>query len=527
MKDFQKFLEEATVKGNPSFPGEGGKKPGEKEYLSDVEKRAKDRLGIRPEDTLRRGNRPPEKEMRLGMRLMGLLRESLEWTDGKEQQLSQLANVVFLSLYQDLVNRYEIELDIKVVKPGKVKDFMDESEDSQQDPPPRFKEVVDQDIVDEVHKRKFANLIIQGEAKNTKHILHSEEVKDGLENIYGKADADKVFKVWDEMSKIADQLDWIIPADVRAEMMEEMPDGLAGACFVDWKPKDKEEENEEEEEYTEYTGEEDEESMYSEEDEDDEAPMERFDGTPIIRARGIDFPMLLHESVKGLFEVLSLGGIPEDKRVAGVVLSNTGISDEPEDWKYGPEVASDLRNFVNKSPRINEYPNIREELFKMLVDKETMPTSKFLELMRGILSETDTARSEINRLVAKVADTIKQEKEVESKYERDMEEYERQMMEWEEYQKNKPEEEPAQEEDEIEKLIRGSQQQQQKPNDDYSTRSQRQIMDEIDSALDSGDMDKVKMLSQYLKKESKEIVLRELKMILEGKTPHTKIKKIK
>jgi hypothetical protein len=156
-----------------------------------------------------------------------------------------------------------------------------------------------------------------------------------------------------------------------------------------------------------------------------------------------------------------------------------------------------------------------------------MPTSKFLELMRGILSETDTARSEINRLVAKVADTIKQEKEVESKYERDMEEYERQMMEWEEYQKNKPEEEPAQEEDEIEKLIRGSQQQQQKPNDDYSTRSQRQIMDEIDSALDSGDMDKVKMLSQYLKKESKEIVLRELKMILEGKTPHTKIKKIK
>jgi hypothetical protein len=99
-------------------------------------------------------------------------------------------------------------------------------------------------------------------------------------------------------------------------------------------------------------------------------------------------------------------------------------------------------------------------------------------------------------------------------------------MEWEEYQKNKPEEEPAQEEDEIEKLIRGSQQQQ-KPNDDYSTRSQRQIMDEIDSALDSGDMDKVKMLSQYLKKESKEIVLRELKMILEGKTPHTKIKKIK
>jgi hypothetical protein len=35
-------------------------------------------------------------------------------------------------------------------------------------------------------------------------------------------------------------------------------------------------------------------------------------------------------------------------------------------------------------------------------------------------------------------------------------------------------------------------------------------------------MNKVKMLSQYLKKESKEIVLRELQMIFEGKNPHTK-----
>lgn len=531
LKDFNKFFEEATVKGNPAFPGEGDKKPGEKQYLSDVEKRAKERLGIRPEDTQRRTQMTPmgpmavpsEKEMRLGSRLMDLLKESLKWTAGKEQQLSELANVVFLSLYQDLVTRYEIELDIKVVKPGKVKQFMDECEDCQQDPPPQFKQVVEQDIIDEVHKRKFANLIIQGEAKNTKHILHSEEVKDGLEEIYGKEDAEKVFKIWDEMSKTADQLDWIIPADVRAEMMEQMPDGLAGACFVDWKKKEEEsqeEEQQEEEEYTEWTGEEDEESMYSEEE--DEAPMERFDETPIIRARGIDFPMLLHESVKGLFEVLALGGIPEDKRTADIVLSNTGIEDEPEDWKYGPEVASDIRDFVNKSPRINQYPNVREELFKLMIDKETMPTSKFLELMRGILSGTEQARIEVDRLVAKVADTIKEEKDAEDKYQRDMEEYERQMKEWEEYQKRKSEEPElsAEEDDEIEKLIRGTQKQE--VSNDYSTWSEKELMDEIDIALDKGDMEKVKILSKYLKKESKQVVLNELRLILEKRNPHSK-----
>ena len=527
MKNFQKFLEEATVKGNPAFPGEGGKKEGEKEYLSDVEKRAKQRLGIRPEDTQRRTQMTPmgpmpvptEKEMRLGGRIMELLKKSLRFTSGKEEQLSQLANVVFLSIYQDLVTRYEIELDIKIVKPGKVKQFMDECEDCEQDPPPQFKELTEEDIRNEVHKRKIANLIIQGEAKNTKHILHSDEVKEGLEEIYGKKDAEEIFNIWDEMTKVADQLDWIIPADVRAEMMEQMPDGLAGACFVDWKPKGVQAAQEEEEEPQEWTGEEDEESMYSEED---ETPMERFDETPLIRARGIDFPMLLHESVKGLFEVLSLGGIPEDPRAAKIALSNTGLSDEPEDWKYGPEVASDLRDFVNKSPRINEYPNIREELFKMMVDKETMTTSKFLELMRGILSGTDAARAEVDRLVAKVADTIKEEKEALAKYERDMEEYERQMKEWEESQKRKSEEPEltTDEEDEIEKLIKGSQKVQ--TSNDYSTWSQKDLMDEIDNALDSGDLDKVKNLSQYLKKESKQLVLRELKLITENKNLHTK-----
>ena len=366
-------------------------------------------------------------------------------------------------------------------------------------------------------------MIIQGEAKNTKHILHSDEVKEGLEEIYSKEDAEEIFKIWDEMTKTADQLDWIIPAEVRAEMIEQMPDGLAGACFVDWKPKEvqaAQEEEEAQEEPQEWTGEEDEESMYSEEE--DEAPMERFDETPLIRARGIDFPMLLHESVKGLFEVLSLGGLPEDPRAAKIALSNTGLSDEPEDWKYGPEVASDLRDFINQSPRINEYPNIREEFYKMMIDKETMPTEKFLELMRGILSKTGEAKTIVDRLVSKVADMIKQEKDDQARYEREMDEYERQLKDWEEYQKS-GQQEPTEkeEEDEIEKLIRNSGKEEVSA-DDYSTWSQRELMDEIDNALDTGDMDKVKMLSQYLKKESKEVVLNELQMILERKNPHNK-----
>ena len=532
MKDFKKFLE-ASVKGNPAIPGEGDnrKKANDRPYLSEVERRAKQRIGITDADS-RRGPAPSATEAALGQRMMSLMKKSLEYTRGKEDQLSQLANVVFLSIYQELVTRYKIEIDIKIIEPGKVKEWADDQEDQEEEQPPQYKEVSEEDIKNEISKRKIANLIIQGEAKNTKHILHSDEVKEGLEEIYGREDAEKVFKIWDEMTKIADKLDWIVPAEVRAEMMEKMPEFAAGASAVGWKDKEKEEETEDqereqepqeepqEEEPQAYTGEEDEEEMYDDEEGmPDEPPMERFDKTPIIRARGIDFPMLLHEAVKGLFEALSLGGIPEDTRTAEIALSNTGLSDEPEDWKYGPEIAADLRDFVNVNTKINVYPNVREEFYKMLIDKDTMPTAEFLELMRGILLKNQEARVKVDRLIDKVIETIKLEKDEQARYDREMEEYNRQMKEWEENKgrSSSDPEIPKEVESDIDMLLRKTKEKE----EDYSTWSKREIQDEIDAALDNGDYEKVGKLTKYLK-EGKEIYLREVKMLLEGKNPHTK-----
>ena len=185
MKNFKKFLEEVTVKGNPGIPGEGGKKQGESDYLKDVESRAKQKLDIKPSDISRKDPMgrpmPSQTEIRLGRELMSLLGQSIKYTSGHEDELSELAIKIFQYMYNDLIERYEIELDIKIVKPGKVKKFMDDQEEEQENPVmPDFKEVVEEDIKNEVFKRKIANLIIQGEAKNTKHILHSDQIKEGL-----------------------------------------------------------------------------------------------------------------------------------------------------------------------------------------------------------------------------------------------------------------------------------------------------------------------------------------------------------
>ena len=58
---------------------------------------------------------------------------------------------------------------------------------------------------------------------------------------------------------------------------------------------------------------------------------------------------------------------------------------------------------------------------------------------------------------------------------------------------------------------------------DYSELTPRELTELIDDALDAGDYERVKMLSQYMK-EGKEIYLKELERINEGHNFHTRRK---
>lgn len=542
LKDFKKFLEEVDIKGNPGIPGQGDKRKGEEDYLSKVETRAKNRLGIRNSDLptpTPMGPRPSRKEMELGRRMMELLPTSIDLISGKESEISELATNIIYNLYKDIIDRYNIELDIKIIKPGKVKDFMDEGE---QEEPPQFRRIRDENTIKEIHKRKIANLITQGEAKNTKHILHLEEAKEGLKEILGNSDGEELFNVLDELSKIADTLDWIIPEEVKAQLMEIAPDGLAGACRVDWKPKETEEEEEEDNDDLISK------ALANDDDDDDEYTEDEEIGdgsTPVLRARGVDFSMLLHEAVKALFEFLSLEGLPiakgeedmdggkggpETEKLLKTIYSNTGTGDEPQDFKYGPEIAADIRDFVNKNEKIDLYPNVREELWKVMVSRKTMPTDQFLELIRGILSNTEKARTDLDIIINRVVNLIKQEKDVFNEYQKKMMEYEEEMRQYEE-EKNRTKEEEDGElatgdepDSDIDKLIKKSLY---NKNDDskgkkYSEMSPSELQKEMDDALDSENYELAGEISKYMTKESKMVYSNELKIINEKLNPHTK-----
>lgn len=476
MKNFKKFLEEVTIKGNPGVPNEGDKQPGDKNYLSDIERRAKDRMGLT-------GREHPSQ---LGPRMMQLLQTSLQMTRGKEEELEKLATDVILDNFSDILG--DVELDIKLVRSGQeVANFMNEESDEQPEMP-SFRQITDPELIKRIHKAKLGNVIIQGEAKNTKHILHKEEVKGAINEIFGEQRGGEIFRTWDELSKLADKMDWIIPIEVKADMMERSPQGMAGAVKVDWTPKkDKDEEPSDDQDFN-----------------DEEENNEEESYTPVIRARGIDFPMLLHEAVKGIFELIasiSQPGMDADEKeiemAETVKINVSSFEDEAEDFRTGPEIAADFRDFINKNVKSSYTPNMRAFIFGKMMDPNYMTTDEFLNLFRGVLNETPEARTKIDDMIDEVVQELKSYElgEILPGYD-DNDEYEL------------PQETPVIDDVEDEEV-------------DYSQLPQRRIQELIDDALDSGDYDEVKRLSQFLK-EGKQIYLRELERINESSSYHTR-----
>lgn len=488
MKSFQKFLEEVTIKGNPAIPGEDGKKPGDKDYLRDVESRAKGRLGISGR----------EHPMQFGGRLMQLLSQSQRVTRGREEELEELAKEIILQNYGEILDG--VELDIKLVRSGQqIAQFMQDCNSEQEDQEaPQMRQIKDPATINKIHKAKLGNNIIQGEAKNTKHIIATEEVKDGLIEIFGPQ-ADQILDMWKEMSNLADKMDWIIPIEHKAGMMEQAPGGMAGAVSVDWKPKQKEDQPKEDEDEDFASKILNDLSNEEEPQEDDvEELQDEFESMqPRIRARGIDFPMLIHETVKGIYELIASVQFPSEgaseaeiQQAQTVKLNVSSFMDEAEDFRTGPEIAADFRDFINANPKAT-HPNMRAFIFGMLMDSNYISDEEFLKLFRGVLNGTPEARKKIDEMIDEVNQKLNQ-------YELG------QVIDVEE--------------PEIEIPQTSTQKQ------DYSEMSQRQIQDLIDDALDAGDMDKVRMLSQYLK-EGAQVYLSELERLNEGYIPHHKLKK--
>jgi len=102
-----------------------------------------------------------------------------------------------------------------------------------------------------------------------------------------------------------------------------------------------------------------------------------------IRARAICFPMLVHEIIKGLYELVSLQGFKGDKEAnQGVVDKVDKLEHEPHDLKYGKYIYDALNDIFAESQYSD--PRIREFFFQEVYQLED---EEFLTLIENAINE--------------------------------------------------------------------------------------------------------------------------------------------
>ena len=565
MKNYLQFLkEEVDLKGNKGI---------DDDFMKKAEDQAKQNLGVNPNTNGPVAGTDIGSLMRRSAQLLtnGLNTDQIE---ERYTKLEALAKRVIMDEYGDIIEASEkpVELLIKLIRPnqsvlGEVPnllnvpaeseekpdyseedeeqpqaqpgqedsqesqesqdqedeedDFMSffnddtDYEDQEEENPEEVEELTNRDVAMAIDKKKILNMLTQGEGKATKDIIKfSEVVESGLREILGDSYRE-LLDVWVKTSEVAHKLDWAVSDKAKGSMMKNMPGGLAGAVDLTWESVDN--------------------TFHK-----INLLTENTDFNKIvIRAYGIDFPMLLHESIKGIYMLLQSSAIKKDDEVAEEIKRATSsFKDESQDFKYGVVAQNMFRDFINACKDADKYTQMRARVFAFLsVDKDRggrYTDEQFLEITKSLFSTFDSkneagkisfvvnperfaaskAKSEIEKIIA---DIVRAE-----------DEYREELNKWEMEQRfghNQPEPQGEGEEDghpepgeeaqsEIDKLIRQTAAKEQSR--DESDLSKRELQELIDAALDEGDYDEVRRLSAFMK-EGAEIYLKEIERINESK----------
>jgi len=111
-----------------------------------------------------------------------------------------------------------------------------------------------------------------------------------------------------------------------------------------------------------------------------------------IHAQGMVFPVLIHELVKGVMEILSAHGLPEDDNVAKYVIGKADfLAAEPWDMRLGPALWERFTSLI-KSEDFHLKHNVYSEL-------AALPVNEFNRSMREVMAGTKLGHNIINELV--------------------------------------------------------------------------------------------------------------------------------
>jgi hypothetical protein len=458
---FNSFINEADLRGNIGIPGEEG---------SDRDSWL---------DKIAKGSDREAREFASQNRediqnFMGLVQKSQQLQRGKEQELSDLATAAIQELYGSLLD--DVTLDLKIETRAGVSQSMEETPTEQ----PEVEQILDTDLINQINKRKILRTIQQGKGLSVKAILNLSIFKDGLREILGTGSAEYL-ETLNKISSVAQFFDWNIPEEMQRGMWQSRQ-GFSGSCSLEFDGETSDNEEAAQQVLDDLANGDD--IINSEEAED------LISGLGVtVRARGVDLSVLIHESIKGIYMLVtqasleSLYGGDAEK----VVMNTDTLLDELQEIKYGRQMQNTFFKIVADHPKVKdvvdslintesgdmEIASFQEKVNFLFFGKIAMlgqeDASEMLTLVNAILSESSEAAEFCDPIINEVLDELNQE---------------------DEYQRSLGGDE------ETEEVSRPQSTQQ-------ATLSQAEVTDAIIDAYEKGDMEEVARLRREYLGESK------------------------
>ena len=320
-------------------------------------------------------NVTPNSFMQLQQMLMGAVQRIFQIESQNKEQLEELAVKIVkeqLSIPDDA-----LQFDAKIVGMGEIdmsgmKGGGEQEQQQQQNAEEEAaEEFEDFDI--EKEKRRFLNQLIQGASKKGHYMFHL--VEEDLNSI----DSDLI-NLYGVMMSVNDLVYWIMP-DETTMMMAQSGQGMAGKEEVD----------------------------------PDTDP-------PTVKAQGITFPVLVHELIKGVMEVLATQGLPDDPRQAQMVMdSEDTLVAEIWDLRLGPVIWEKFREAYPYELMEDDKLEVQNFLFSEFA---RMDAKELFRLSKNILAGNEEGKEGLRDIVKGILEEMKnqnyEDSEIDSDYESDV-----------------------------------------------------------------------------------------------------------
>ena len=303
--------------------------------------------------------------------LMTAVQRIFDLEDGHREDLEQLA--IDLVKQEFGIQDDDYQWDVKILdirNPEEQEEMSQKIQDMNKMPEEEQEAAVEEaienlnDIELEKYKRRFMNAIVQGSAQKMNQSYYL--VQDRLNTIHPD-----LLNLYGTMMAVNDLQYWILPD----EAIEAAAAGGSGAG--------------------------------SEEINNETDP-------PTIKARGINFPTLVHEITKAVMDAIATHGLPDDESTAqAVIQSEDTLAKEAWDLRLGPVIWEKFRSAYPEKLYDEDMRRIQAYL---VAEVAKLPAEEFMELAKEILSGSDIGKRRLEQIVDGILTKLREEEYAEFEY---------------------------------------------------------------------------------------------------------------